>query len=196
MAHLLPPLSAAPGGPAAYLPPLDSRSLTATAEQLPHAAAAAVSSSGSSSGSGSFQHAASGSASGLQKPPPRVLEQLAALLSDGELDGGAFAGGGAAGSAAGGVTAVSATGTGEPTMLMDIALHHVLAPLLEAPAAGDICICRLRKKHTYVMVLLFTDVQLLLECGCWLPLSPSGWLAAKQMQPHNVIRGNQFKSEP
>lgn len=61
------------------------------------------------------------------------LEQLAALLSDGELDAAA----GGAGATAGGVTAVSAAADdAEPSMLMDMALHHVLAPLLVPPAAG------------------------------------------------------------
>ena len=66
--------------------------------------------------------------------PPRVLELLTALLTDGELDATSATPGGAPGSA----TAVSAAAAAEPGMLTDMALQHVFQPLLQPPAPGEV----------------------------------------------------------
>ena len=77
--------------------------------------------------------AAGGDTAPAWRLPPRVLELLAALLTDGELDATSAPPGGTPRSA----TAVSAAAAAEPGMLTDMALQHVLAPLLQPPSAGD-----------------------------------------------------------
>jgi hypothetical protein len=65
--------------------------------------------------------------------PARVLELLVTLLTEGELDVTSAWPGGPPRSA----TAVSAAAAAEPGMLTDMALQHVLTPLLQPPSAGD-----------------------------------------------------------
>lgn len=126
-AHLLLPLSRAPGGPAAYLPASPRGSCTALGGRI--SANTAYNDGDSAS---TVAVACEDPVPGHQ-PPPGVLELLTALLTDGELDATSAAPGGAPRSA----TAVSAAAAREPGMLTDMALQHVLTPLLQPPSAGD-----------------------------------------------------------
>ena len=110
--RLLPPLARCPGGPPAYL-------------------AAARSGGGGSGDSQTLPE--------VPRPLPRhVLEQLATLLADGELEGVTLEGAEheEGGEAAAGATPVSAAAEAEPRLVADLARHHVMQWLLAPGGTG------------------------------------------------------------